>query len=686
MTSRNRQPLTGRARLGILVLCAIGGVSMVAVPTAARAQSARPQWERPGADFHADGAWRAKARGIRQTRAQLLQRREFGALNRRPPAGRSASSAAAVTGALVVPVLTFYFQDSRTDNLFSIHNYLDLLFGRTPPAGRPYSLRTYFESMSDDAFTVSGTIAGWFGLPNPEAFYTGAPGSCPNDGSNDGNDNCNGFGTASSSMTAGFVEVLRQADALLDYGQFDNDGADGRPNSGDDDGFIDTAVFLHSEQDGFCGGPANNHIWAHRGFSLDFTSADPSATGRGNIKARDYIVQSAVGGANGCTLGQLMPLGVVAHELGHALDLPDLYDAGGSGTEGIGSWGLMGGGAHTSLTSPARMEAWSLAELGWVDVVPIAPGSFSFGAAPASDTTFLVAPPSPNPRGEYFLLENRQAVEADTALIRINGNGGLLIWHVDPQVVAAGRTPNRVNSGPIHGVDLIQADDRAELRAGLNRGDGGDPYPGLTGNVAFGANSKPAARLNALTNGDGPSAGFSITSIRQVAPGGAMSFTLGFGGDGGAVAILSEGARPQGIMGRVYQDELTASGEGAEPLVWALTAGALPPALTLEENGIITGELQQVGVFNFSASASQGSSTATGDFTLTVSAPDLASPALISQLTGATGIGPEDLRYLDLVGNRNGGFDLGDFLAWVNATGAQSVAGQAAVTDRRRNQ
>ena len=75
-------------------------------------------------------------------------------------------------------------------------------------------------------------------------------------------------------------------------------------------------------------------------------------------------------------------------------------------------------GPNASEFSPARMDAWSLSQLGWVTIVPLgSAGTHSFGAAPTSDTAFYLPVSGSNPRGEYFLLENRQAVEADTAMI-----------------------------------------------------------------------------------------------------------------------------------------------------------------------------------------------------------------------------------------------------------------------------
>jgi M6 family metalloprotease-like protein len=660
--------------LGAIIACVVlGGQG-----TSAEAQGLSRGWEQQGLDFHPDGVWRVKGRHVREVRERLLQQNP--ALLAPPFA-----SAAQVQGKLAMPVLTFYFQDSNINDLFGISDYQNLLFGSPPPFARPFTLRTYYEAMSRGAFTMAGTIVGWIGLPNPEASYTGAPGSCPDRP----NHNCNGFEHAQASLLAGLEEVLGVADDYVDFGAFDNDGPDNVPNSGDDDGYIDVVVFLQPEQDGACGGDNNNHVWSHRSAALSFTSEDAAASG-GRIKARDYIIQSAVGGADACTsIHDRMPIGTIAHELGHALGLPDLYDIDNK-TEGIGNWGLMSDGPYAAPLSPARMEAWSLSEMGWVNVVPAASGTVTFGAAPVSDTTFLVKPAGANPRGEYFLLENRQAVEADTSLIRVQCErssspagcgGGLLIWHVDPQQITAARRTNRVNAGPIHGLELIQADDRSDLESGANRGDGGDPYPGLSANTEFSALSRPAARLDRSANGDGAEAGFSITGIRQVVANGAMSFTTDFGGGGGggggSVTILSEETRPPALVGHAYGDTLRA-GAGTVPTVWALTTGVLPPGLALDPGGTIAGTPTAAGEFPFGVTATQGAREGSATFTVDVSAPVLPTPTVVSELLGQPGgIGPEDLYYLDLQGNQNGHFDLGDFLAWVNSTGAQTAAARA---------
>jgi hypothetical protein len=70
-----------------------------------------------------------------------------------------------------------------------------------------------------------------------------------------------------------------------------------------------------------------------------------------------------------------------------------------------------------------------------------------------------------------------------------------------------------------------------------------------------------------------------------------------------------------------------------------------------------------------------------------VTAPTLALGVVLGQLLTGTGtLSPSDLAYLDFIGNRNDLFDVGDFLAWVQLTGAtpsSPVARQAIAATRR---
>ena len=64
------------------------------------------------------------------------------------------------------------------------------------------------------------------------------------------------------------------------------------------------------------------------------------AANGGNILVDDYTVQPVLD----CDSSEINEIGVLAHEIGHAFGLPDLYGTG-SDHGGVGRWGLMGSGA-----------------------------------------------------------------------------------------------------------------------------------------------------------------------------------------------------------------------------------------------------------------------------------------------------------------------------------------------------
>ncbi len=533
--------------LGItLLLCSTAHVGLLA-------QSGfHPRWEIPGFDFRANGGWRVRARQVSQFRRQLLSVGKLAPLNQQA-VGPQATTA--VAGTLVVPAVFFAYANTDSAQFMSdTAQYRAALFASSPPGTNPYTLRTFYEQLSNNTLSMDGKILGWVRLDSAETTYTGVPGTCS--GNPFGTKNCNGIFSsgAINRMQNGFRQALGRVDNQVDFRQFDNDGPDGVPNSGDDDGYVDMIMFAHPTKDGACGGfpqssdhSTNNHIWSHRFFLLtDYLSNDPAnpgnSSGFATIHVSDYFATSARGGASACDTTQIMAIGTAAHEFGHALGLPDLYDTQGE-TEGSGQWGLMGSGNFTSPRSPSRMEPWSLNELGWLTVQPLtASGTYVLDPAATSRTAAYVRPLGANPRGEYFLIENRQGGAtglADSAMIRrhcqasgqpVTCPGGLLIWHVDSSKIAQSgfHQSNTVNFGTIHGLVLEEADGSRQLWCGpdgCNRGDAGDPYPGTSGSTSFVFLTNPAATMNS----DGRFTGVGIDQITQVVPNGQMSFRLRLG-------------------------------------------------------------------------------------------------------------------------------------------------------------
>ncbi|HEX3928168.1 MAG TPA: M6 family metalloprotease domain-containing protein, partial [Gemmatimonadales bacterium] len=375
---------------------------------AARGQYPRAQpgqFEVRGLDYAANGGWRQRAAIVMAARRALLASGNVAQLN------ASGSGSPAIKGNLFVPVIPLAFRDAPAP--YPSSAYQTLLFSGAP-VGTAWSVKTWYAAESRGNLSVDGTVFPAVHVDSTSSYYE---------------DGCNGVGVmtpcppqAPSRMNQLLLSVL---DSISNapggdtvWGRFDNDGPDGIPNSGDDDGVVDVIAFLQPLVDGACGGPG---IWSHRATIGNWNDGKPYVTRTPRrdhngqpiagqfITINSYTMQSALGGNDACTGSAIMPIGTMAHETGHAFGLPDLYDTSPlSGTQGIGEWGLMASGPYARPYSPASFDAWSLVQLGWVAIDSLVTGNTT-QAAPVqlSNTVYYGGTDVP---GIYFLLENRGAV------------------------------------------------------------------------------------------------------------------------------------------------------------------------------------------------------------------------------------------------------------------------------------
>ncbi len=506
---------------GSAAFLAMAALGLLVCPLAAQQRRVEQLYTADGIrlDFPPEGVWRAKARLVAEQRARLLSAGRFGQLN----APQAAVTGGVLQGTMSIPTFLVGFNNTDTTALPKRAQYDSIFYTSTPLFGRAYTVRAFYDEMSNGVFHVQGQTYDWVKGDSGSTYYLNPP-------------NCS---TDPLSCLQGrqrlrelFVKALTQYDAAVDFGQFDNDGPDGVPNSGDDDGIVDLVQFVQPVRGAECSGPGYNaHHYVLAGLGGQYTTGD-ARSGGGSIKVDTYQLVAGVGGTGCSSDTQIMAIGTSAHELGHGLGLPDLYDVNLT-TEGVGEWALMGSGNYTSLNSPAHFDAWSLQQMGWVTLVPLTTsGTYRVGAVEISDSVFVVRPLAANPRGEYFLLENKQAQKADTANMNTGGAtgpkvGGLLVWHVDSTKIAQNMASNTVNAGPIHGVALVQADGQRQLDNGGNRGDAGDPYPGSSVNRRFSFDTNPKAVMN---NDTTVFTGFLLDSVTQVTPQGQMVFKVSVGG------------------------------------------------------------------------------------------------------------------------------------------------------------
>ncbi len=382
-----------------------------------------------------------------------------------------AAGGTAVAGTRSIPVLLAKFSNTAADP-YPAGNLQKELFDGPWPTG---TMTEYYKEISYNQFTVTGTVRPWKALPKSDTTYEGGAG-------------CNGI--CGSSKVGDFLkDTLDTSDASVDFASFDNDGPDGQPNSGDDDGYVDFVAFVHPEAGGECG---NENIWSHRWTYSSWASNDyqtkDAKNGGGFIKVNDYVIMPALA----CDGSTMIQIGVFAHEFGHAFGLPDLYDtddANGS-SEGIGSWCLMAsgswGGDDSSPERPTHMSAWSKEFLGWVNPTTVTTDQKP-ASLPAVENNASVLKVRISPT-QYYLIENRQKKLFDQNL----RTGGLAIWKINQAVIDPGLANNSVNADETNkGVDLEEADGKADLDNNANRGDAGDLFPGSDNKKKFDNTTNP---------------------------------------------------------------------------------------------------------------------------------------------------------------------------------------------------
>ncbi len=363
--------------------------------------------------------------------------------------------------------------------LIIVIDYSDLSATQTPTSftdmvNGPWAAGTldeYYEEVSYGVFGLSGIAYGWYRAANNHIYYANFDGISGTD---------DDFGTGAYPHNAPRLveEAVDAAEAAgVNFSNFDNDG----------DGFVDTVFIVHGGRGGEATGDPND-IWSHK-WSI--------SSGGGTSRYYDGVIIDTYNIQPELNSGwNHIEIGVFAHEYGHILGLPDLYDTKGS-SEGIGNYGLMAGGSWgadgASPERPSHMCAWSKSYLEWINPTVITEDTLDqlINQIETNSKVYKLWTGG-RPQAEYFLVSNRQKVGFDSRFI---GNGGLLIWHIDEDVIDANLFSNTVNANVNHkGVDLEEADGLNDLDFGRNRGDAGDFYPGSTNNTVFDDTSNPNSR------------------------------------------------------------------------------------------------------------------------------------------------------------------------------------------------
>ncbi|MGD8319658.1 MAG: M6 family metalloprotease domain-containing protein, partial [Gemmatimonadota bacterium] len=387
-------------------------------------------------------------------------------------------------GAKKMVVIPALFSDSP-DPQFSATDIQQILFDGPAPRG---TLTQAYEEFSRGKFTVSGDVHPWVRTSLTLSEVVGSESGLGSD----------------ARVGEYLVEALQLVDGDVDFGAYDNDGPDGIPNSGDDDGYVDAIAFEFIEVAGSCGGPGIwPHLWgiAPQNGGQPYYTDDLRPDGT-PVKVNPYIVQSAVD----CSGGNIQDAATIAHEFGHVLGLPDYYhptlggDAYGRRWV-LGCWELMaagswGCGVHGTTRGPfgpTHLSARSKNSLGWLDYVTVPRvRDEEIVLDPVQQSGQALRIPLDDAGNEFLLVEYRSRTGFDRDLPA----DGVLVYHQDFN----GSLRPTPGSGEPYFLSVLEQDDNDGLvrdtYEGGNRGEAGDAW-GVDGvEDKLNGETSPSTRLD----------------------------------------------------------------------------------------------------------------------------------------------------------------------------------------------
>ncbi|MBQ9410091.1 MAG: M6 family metalloprotease domain-containing protein, partial [Bacteroidales bacterium] len=241
------------------------------------------------------------------------------------------------------------------------------------------SVRDYFQDNSLGAFTPVFDVCGPVTLSRYRAYY--------------GRDVITDGVRADAAADEAIAEACLALKKEVDFSKYDLNG----------DGVLDMVMFIYAGHDQSQGGP-QDAIWAHHWWLGKSANPEIRDTEVGGLRLDSYFCAPELRGRDG---KELSGIGLIAHEFGHALGLPDFYDQVGTGSSRApdpGEFSLMCNGAANNFGfTPPYLTAQERMMLGWMDMDSIQELQHGKQTLQAiQHNTAYVIPTQTD--GEYFLL------------------------------------------------------------------------------------------------------------------------------------------------------------------------------------------------------------------------------------------------------------------------------------------
>ena len=236
-----------------------------------------------------------------------------------------------------------------------------------------------------------------------------------------------------------FNQIVEAADAYVDFSAYDKNG------NGRVDKYELCLAFILGGAETSSGAITSSEAFGFHAYYKDYDPNNRTIVDGVEVGYSGFFGTGAISG------GAALNFGVFAHELGHYLGAPDLYDTGSKGsesyTQAVGSLSLMASGAHGS--QPAHLDPYLLYDFGFVSPTLVtADGTYTLYSKANSQNKYnVIKLATPNP-DEYYLIENRYSSVTDGSNFDNGVQKGILIWHVDERLHrATGMKANTQNLG-----------------------------------------------------------------------------------------------------------------------------------------------------------------------------------------------------------------------------------------------